>query len=164
MLLALNIHQCSANISFNSMLFNTLNSSMVFRHTGHLMTQSMLLFRNTLNITLSFVLLKNLKAWLYNSSLNFPKPILLVLVHISRYLLHACQWSLGYKMYKHILKVLTHCSAVICMALDRYNKLAPCQKPPHPKLEYSDVISYSTLREFSLLKTSYPYVLMKPWA
>jgi hypothetical protein len=50
------------------------------------------------------------------------------------------------------------------MALDCYNKLAPRQKPPYPKLKYFDVIGYSTLREFSLLKTSHPDMLTKPWA
>jgi hypothetical protein len=67
-------------------------------------------------------------------------------------------------MCKHISKALTHCSAAIRTALGHYNKLAPRQKPPCPKLEYSDVIGYSTLGEFSLLKTSHPDVLTKPWA
>ena len=55
-------------------------------------------------------------------------------------------------------------STAIRTALNCYNRLAPCQKPPHPKLEYSKVISYSTLRDFSLLKASCTDVLMKPWA
>ena len=53
---------------------------------------------------------------------------------------------------------------MLCMALDCYNNLTPHQKLPCPKLEYSDVISYSTLGNFSLLKVSHADVLMKPWA
>jgi hypothetical protein len=67
-------------------------------------------------------------------------------------------------MCRHISKVLTRRSAAIHTALDRYNKLAPRQKPPRPKLEYSEVIGYSALGEFSLLKISRSDVLLKPWA
>ncbi|KAF8126588.1 hypothetical protein EV363DRAFT_1401744 [Boletus edulis] len=70
----------------------------------------------------------------------------------------------GYKMRRHISKALTRRSAAIRTALDRYNKLAPRQKPPRPKLEYSEVIGYSALGEFSLLKISRSDVLSKPWA
>lgn len=62
---------------------------------------------------------------------------------------------LSYKMCKHISKVIMCRSAAICMALDHYNNLAPCQKPPCPKLEYSDGIGYRILGKF---------MFMKPWA
>ncbi|KAF8427609.1 hypothetical protein L210DRAFT_3419850 [Boletus edulis BED1] len=70
----------------------------------------------------------------------------------------------GYKMRKHISKALTRRSATIRTALNRYNKLAPRQKPPRPKLKYSEVIGYSVLGDFSLLKASRADVLTKPWA
>ncbi|KAF8129932.1 hypothetical protein EV363DRAFT_1168096 [Boletus edulis] len=70
----------------------------------------------------------------------------------------------GYKMRKHISKALTRRSATIRTALDHYNKLAPRQKPPRPKLEYSEVIGYSVLGDFFLLKASRADVLTKPWA
>ncbi|KIK29885.1 hypothetical protein PISMIDRAFT_6620 [Pisolithus microcarpus 441] len=70
----------------------------------------------------------------------------------------------GYKMRKHISKAISRRSAAIRAALERYNKLAPRQRPPHPKLDYAEVIGYSLLGEFSLLKHSRYEVLEKPWA
>jgi len=70
---------------------------------------------------------------------------------------------LGYKMHKHISKALACHSTVIRTVLDHYNKLAPHQRPPRQKLKYSDVIGYSALGEFSLLKVSCADVLVKLW-
>ena len=70
---------------------------------------------------------------------------------------------LGYKLRRHISKAITRRSATIRAALERYNKLAPRQRPPWPKLDYTDVIRYSTLGEFELLKYSRYSILEKPW-
>ncbi|KIK23173.1 hypothetical protein PISMIDRAFT_31413, partial [Pisolithus microcarpus 441] len=70
----------------------------------------------------------------------------------------------GYKMRKHISKAISRHSTAIHAALEQYNKLAPCQHPPRPKLDYAEVIGYSLLGEFSLLKHSHYKVLEKPWA
>ncbi|KAI6145668.1 hypothetical protein EDD17DRAFT_1767881 [Pisolithus thermaeus] len=70
----------------------------------------------------------------------------------------------GYKMRKHISKAISRRSAAIRAALERYNKLAPRQCPPRPKLDYAEVIGYSLLGEFSLLKHSHYEILEKPWA
>ncbi|KAI5982393.1 hypothetical protein EDD15DRAFT_2173689 [Pisolithus albus] len=72
--------------------------------------------------------------------------------------------KMGYKMQKHISKAISRCSAAICATLEQYNKLAPRQRPLHPKLDYAEVIGYSLLGEFSLLKHSCYKVLEKPWA
>ncbi|KAF8447614.1 hypothetical protein L210DRAFT_3609890 [Boletus edulis BED1] len=69
----------------------------------------------------------------------------------------------SYKMRKHISKALTRRSATIRAAIERYNKLAPRQKPPRPKLEYTEVIGYASLGDFALLKTSRSDILTKPW-
>ncbi|KAG0695521.1 hypothetical protein DFH29DRAFT_984928 [Suillus ampliporus] len=45
----------------------------------------------------------------------------------------------------------------------KYNKLAPLQDPPHPILDYFEVVEYSSLGEFSLLKHSCHHILTKPW-
>ncbi|KAG0693580.1 hypothetical protein DFH29DRAFT_985458 [Suillus ampliporus] len=45
----------------------------------------------------------------------------------------------------------------------KYNKLAPLQDPPHPVLDYFEVVEYSSLGEFSLLKHSCHHILTKPW-
>ncbi|KAG1724504.1 uncharacterized protein EDB91DRAFT_1239971 [Suillus paluster] len=52
----------------------------------------------------------------------------------------------------------------ICVALDKYNSLAPLQNPPRPTLEYHDIASYAWLGEFDLLKHSRRDLLSKPWA
>ncbi|KAG1882375.1 hypothetical protein F4604DRAFT_1921540 [Suillus subluteus] len=70
----------------------------------------------------------------------------------------------GYKMRKYISKVITRRSAAIRTALDRYNKLAPLQDPPRPILDYSEVVGYACLGEFSLLKHSRHQILTKPWS
>jgi len=70
----------------------------------------------------------------------------------------------GYKMRKHISKAITRRSSTICLALEKYNKLAPLQRPPRPILDYSEVIGYASLGEFSLLKHSRYDILAKPWA
>ncbi|KIJ65323.1 hypothetical protein HYDPIDRAFT_175258 [Hydnomerulius pinastri MD-312] len=69
----------------------------------------------------------------------------------------------GYKMRKHISKALTRRSMAIRSALERYNRLAPRQQPPCPKLDYTEVIGYTTLGEFSLLKHSRFWILDKLW-
>ncbi|KAG1833668.1 hypothetical protein DFJ58DRAFT_735997 [Suillus subalutaceus] len=45
----------------------------------------------------------------------------------------------------------------------KYNKLAPLQNPPHPVLNYSEIVGYASLGEFSLLKHSRHNILTKPW-
>lgn len=67
-------------------------------------------------------------------------------------------------MRKHISKALTKHSAAIHTALEWYNKLAPHQTPPHCTLNYTEVISYATLGDFTLLKNSRMDILSKPWA
>ncbi|KAG2098544.1 hypothetical protein BD769DRAFT_1677607 [Suillus cothurnatus] len=69
----------------------------------------------------------------------------------------------GYKMRKYISKAITHCLAAIHSALEKYNALAPIQHPPRPVLNYSEVVGYASLREFSLLKYSCYDVLAKHW-
>ncbi|KAI5992332.1 hypothetical protein EDC04DRAFT_2587029 [Pisolithus marmoratus] len=70
----------------------------------------------------------------------------------------------GYKMHKHIPKAISRHSTANCTTLEHYSRLAPHQCPPCPRLDYADVISYSLLGEFSLLKHSHYKVLEKLWA
>ncbi|KAG1845645.1 hypothetical protein F4604DRAFT_1936793 [Suillus subluteus] len=69
----------------------------------------------------------------------------------------------GYKMRKYISKAITRRSAAIRTALEKYNKLAPLQNPPRPVLDYSEIVGYASLGEFSLLKHSRHDILTKPW-
>ncbi|KAF8235935.1 hypothetical protein L208DRAFT_1023498, partial [Tricholoma matsutake] len=79
-------------------------------------------------------------------------------------LLKANLATTGYKLQKHISKAIARCSSAIHTALEKYNKLAPLQKPPRPVLEYSDMASYSWLGEFDLLKHSHTDTMHKPWS
>ncbi|KIJ60974.1 hypothetical protein HYDPIDRAFT_97749, partial [Hydnomerulius pinastri MD-312] len=70
----------------------------------------------------------------------------------------------GYKLQQHISNAITKRSLAIRTALDKYNELAPLQRPPRPTLEYSEIASYGWLGEFELLKHSHHDILSKPWA
>ena len=70
---------------------------------------------------------------------------------------------LGHKLRKHISEVLSRRYTAIRNAIDRYNVLAPLQKPPRPLLVYSEVIDYCTFSEFEILKLSDHDVLSKEW-
>lgn len=67
-------------------------------------------------------------------------------------------------MRKHIGDAIARRSKAVRNAVDKYNKLAPIQKPPRPIIQYSAVAAYSWLGEFELLKESRQDVLEKPWA
>ncbi|KAG1738166.1 uncharacterized protein EDB91DRAFT_1082915 [Suillus paluster] len=49
----------------------------------------------------------------------------------------------GYKLRQHISSAISRRSAAICTVLERYNRLAPVQTPPHEMLELSDIASYA---------------------
>ncbi|KAG1833220.1 hypothetical protein DFJ58DRAFT_719456 [Suillus subalutaceus] len=67
-------------------------------------------------------------------------------------------------MRKYISKAITRRSATIQTALEKYNRLAPLQDPPRPVLDYSKIVRYASLGEFSVLKHSCHDILTKPWA
>ncbi|KAG1816658.1 hypothetical protein DFJ58DRAFT_739688 [Suillus subalutaceus] len=68
------------------------------------------------------------------------------------------------QMHKHISKAITWQSGAIRTALEKYNTLAPLQVPPQPTLDYTEVVGYTSLGEFALLKHSCHDLLAKPWA
>ncbi|TFK59169.1 hypothetical protein BDN72DRAFT_781102 [Pluteus cervinus] len=70
----------------------------------------------------------------------------------------------GYKLRRHISYALIRRSAAIKTAIQQYNQLAPLQTPPQPELEYSTVINYSLLGEFTLLKESRDDITSLPWS
>jgi hypothetical protein len=70
----------------------------------------------------------------------------------------------GYKMCKQISKAIAWHSSTVQKDLDKYNVLAPLQKPPRPHLEYSEITSYVWVGEFALLKHSRHEIYQKPWA
>lgn len=71
----------------------------------------------------------------------------------------------GYKMRTQIGKALQRRGKAIRTALDKYNKLARKMHPPAPTLAWKDVVSYSFVAEFELLKLCYSQkdVTVLPW-
>jgi hypothetical protein len=65
---------------------------------------------------------------------------------------------------KHIAQALSRRCTAIRNAIERYNELAPLQRPPRPRLMYSEVVDYCTFSEFEILKHSEHDVLSKDWA
>ncbi|KAF6759070.1 hypothetical protein DFP72DRAFT_806955, partial [Ephemerocybe angulata] len=70
----------------------------------------------------------------------------------------------GYKLRKHISKSLQTRSQAIRNALEQYNKAAKALKPPAPKLTWDQVVEYTFLADFDLLRDSRQDIRGRPWA
>ncbi|KAF7367665.1 hypothetical protein MSAN_00830200 [Mycena sanguinolenta] len=70
----------------------------------------------------------------------------------------------GYKLRKHIAKVMQACSKAVRTALANYNAAAAALKSLRPPLEWEAIIEYSFLAEFDLLRFSRRDVRSEPWA
>lgn len=74
------------------------------------------------------------------------------------------QWYLGYKLRRQIANALKARSQAIKTALARYNIAASQLEPPAPTLEWEDIIQYTILSDFDLLRDTRQEVRSKPWA
>ncbi|OCH88551.1 hypothetical protein OBBRIDRAFT_734191 [Obba rivulosa] len=83
-------------------------------------------------------------------------------------MLKANMTGLGYKMRTSIWKALKTCGKAIHSALKKYNTLARQMDPPAPTLEWKDVLNYTFVSEFDLLRHSHSSstseVGTRPWA
>ncbi|CDO74661.1 hypothetical protein BN946_scf184828.g1, partial [Trametes cinnabarina] len=70
-----------------------------------------------------------------------------------------------YKMRTSIWKGLKARAKAIRAALKKYNKLAAEMQPPAPALHWKDVVNYTFVSEFDLLRSTYAHrdVLRAPW-
>jgi len=59
----------------------------------------------------------------------------------------------GYKLHAYISKALKAHSKAIQQALIAYNQAVTILDPPHPKLTWAQIVEYTTLVEFELLRT-----------
>jgi len=59
--------------------------------------------------------------------------------------------DLGYKLCMHISKAFQTRCAAIKIVLKQYNATAAKIDPPHPRLDWTDILEYGTLAEFELL-------------
>ena len=68
-------------------------------------------------------------------------------------------------MRKHIAKLLQSRSHAIKTALERYNVAAAAMCPPKPQLQWDQVVEYSFLSQFDLLRSdSREDISQRPWA
>ncbi|KAJ7789709.1 hypothetical protein B0H14DRAFT_3094867 [Mycena olivaceomarginata] len=73
------------------------------------------------------------------------------------------QSGTGYKMRKHIAKVLQARSKAVRAAIDRYNKAAGALNPPMPSITWEQVVEYAFLADFDILRDTRAEVQSKPW-
>ena len=70
----------------------------------------------------------------------------------------------GYKLCRHIGKALQRRSEAIQNALNRYNTQAAKLNPPRPNLSWKEIVEYTFLAEFDLLRNSRTDVRQHQWA
>ncbi|KAF7371233.1 hypothetical protein MSAN_00759000 [Mycena sanguinolenta] len=70
----------------------------------------------------------------------------------------------GYKLRKHIAKALQTRSKAIRNALARYNSAAAALSPPRRQLTWAEVIDYTFLSEWDLLRDPDANPKIRPWA
>ncbi|KAJ7064175.1 hypothetical protein C8F01DRAFT_1209381 [Mycena amicta] len=70
----------------------------------------------------------------------------------------------GYKMRKHIAKALQARSKAIRSAIKRYNSAAAAMFPPKPTLSWEEVVHYTFLSDFDLLRDDKNTLQGKRWA
>lgn len=71
---------------------------------------------------------------------------------------------IAYKLRVQIAKALNTRSRAVRTALDNYNRQARTLEPPRPPLDFSEVIEYSSLAEFDLLRDTSSNVQSRVWA
>ncbi|EIW78051.1 hypothetical protein CONPUDRAFT_61867, partial [Coniophora puteana RWD-64-598 SS2] len=68
----------------------------------------------------------------------------------------------GYALRQHIGKALKARSQAICTALDRFNNIAHASGKP--KLQWDEVVQYTFLSDFDLLRDARQDIRKQPWA
>jgi hypothetical protein len=71
---------------------------------------------------------------------------------------------IGYSLRKHIANALKARSIAIRTALDRYNAAASALVPPRQVLDWEQVVEYTFLSDFDLLRDARQDIRIKPWA
>ncbi|KAG2121962.1 hypothetical protein DEU56DRAFT_697219, partial [Suillus clintonianus] len=70
----------------------------------------------------------------------------------------------GYKLCQQISKALQQCSEAIRNTINQYNIQALALNPPCPKISWKDIVDYSFLGEFDLLRHSRAGICINDWA
>ncbi|TFK59095.1 hypothetical protein BDN72DRAFT_781218 [Pluteus cervinus] len=70
----------------------------------------------------------------------------------------------GYHLRTQIAKALQARSQAIKTAIDKYNKIARTMKPPRDTLSWDEVVEYTFISDFDLLRDARQDVRLQPWA
>ncbi|KAJ7343076.1 hypothetical protein DFH08DRAFT_963082 [Mycena albidolilacea] len=70
----------------------------------------------------------------------------------------------GYKLRKHIAKVLQARSKAVKNAISKYNEVAQTMTPPRPTLTWEEVVEYAFLADFDLLREGREDIRGELWA
>ncbi|KAI6036167.1 hypothetical protein BKA83DRAFT_17215 [Pisolithus microcarpus] len=70
----------------------------------------------------------------------------------------------SYKLRQQIVKALQRCSEAIHNAITNYNKEVSALNPPHFKITWKDIVDYSILGEFDLLRQLCVNIREVDWA
>ncbi|KZT16712.1 hypothetical protein NEOLEDRAFT_1027881, partial [Neolentinus lepideus HHB14362 ss-1] len=70
----------------------------------------------------------------------------------------------GYKLWQQVTKALQRRSTAIQNALKKYNALARVHTPPRPQLSWNEIVEYTFLGEFELLRHSRTDIRDAAWA
>jgi hypothetical protein len=76
---------------------------------------------------------------------------------------HLLKFLTGYKLRKHIAKALQARSKAVRNAIDRYNDAAMALDPPMPSLTWEQVVEYTFLADFDILRDTRAEVQSRPW-
>ncbi|KAF8229800.1 hypothetical protein L208DRAFT_1284998 [Tricholoma matsutake] len=77
---------------------------------------------------------------------------------------HPCNFLAGYKLCHQIRKALQHHLEAIKNMLNCYNVQAAKLMPPCPSLSWKEIVDYSFLGEFDVLRYSQVGIHDQPWA
>ena len=68
-------------------------------------------------------------------------------------------------MRMSIWKALKWRGAAICTAIDKYNKLATQMRPPALTLDWKNIVNYTFISEFEILRHTYSHadIASCPW-
>ncbi|KAJ7822559.1 hypothetical protein B0H14DRAFT_2271758, partial [Mycena olivaceomarginata] len=73
------------------------------------------------------------------------------------------QTGKGYKLRRHIAKALQARSKAVHNAIDRYNVAAIALDPPLASLTWEQVVEYTFLADFDILRDTRAEVQSRPW-
>ncbi|KAG2365365.1 hypothetical protein BDR07DRAFT_1246041, partial [Suillus spraguei] len=99
--------------------------------------------------------------WLYHKAVSdVERLVVMRLLELTKMQMN----GLGYKLRTQISTALKTRATAIRNAIQRYNKYAALLNPPRAPLQWEQIVEYSFLAEFDLLRDSDSNIQAKRWA